>query len=212
LDSNERSDETSTTFDQRQQLLLNSAVNVFADKGFHATSMREISRESGMSLAGIYHYVTGKTELLYLIQDRCFSQVIAGARNAVANELTPAERLRAFIRHHIEFFAAHMAEMKVLSHEEEELTGTRRAQVRNQKREYVDLLTELLEQVSPAGVNRQVAAYALFGMMNWIYTWYKPTGPVPPDRLADDLTHLFLNGFLQPTTHAATQLVATHGG
>jgi AcrR family transcriptional regulator len=79
LDSNERSDEPLTTFDQRQQLLLTSAVNVFADKGFHATSMREISRESGMSLAGIYHYVTGKTELLYLIQDRCFSQVIAGA-------------------------------------------------------------------------------------------------------------------------------------
>ena len=212
MDSNERSDEEMTTFDQRQQLLLSSAVNVFADKGFHATSMREISRESGMSLAGIYHYVTGKTELLYLIQDRCFGQVIAGARQALQGELNPQDRLRAFIRHHIEFFAAHMAEMKVLSHEEEELTGTMRAQVRKQKREYVDLLIELLEQVSPSGVNRQVAAYALFGMMNWIYTWYKPAGPVPPDQLADDLTHLFLNGFLQPTTHAATQLVATHGG
>jgi AcrR family transcriptional regulator len=200
-----------TTFDQRQQLLLGSAVNVFADKGFHATSMREISRESGMSLAGIYHYVSGKTELLYLIQDRCFSHVISGARNAIALEITPADRLRAFIHHHIEFFAAHMAEMKVLSHEEDELSGTMRAQIRKQKREYVNLLVELLEQVRSTGVNRQVAAYALFGMMNWIYTWYKPTGPVPPDRLADDLTHLFLNGFLQPTTHAAS-LVATHGG
>lgn len=174
--------------------------------------MREISRESGMSLAGIYHYVSGKTELLYLIQDRCFSQVIGGARAAVAGEITPADRLRGFIHHHIEFFAAHMAEMKVLSHEEEELTGTMLAQVRKQKREYVNLLIELLEQVSPAGVNRQVAAYALFGMMNWIYTWYKPTGPIPPDRLAGDLTHLFLNGFLQPITHAAPELVATHGG
>lgn len=201
-----------TTFDERQQLLLNSAVKVFADKGFHATSMREISRESGMSLAGIYHYVTGKTELLFLIQDRCFGQVIAGAKSAIGVEITPAERLRAFIHHHVEFFAAHMAEMKVLSHEEDELAGTMRAQVRKQKREYVSMLVELLEQVSSAGVNRQVAAYALFGMMNWIYTWYKPTGAVPPDRLADDLTHLFLNGFLQPTTHAAAQLVATHGG
>jgi AcrR family transcriptional regulator len=212
LDSNERSDEPVTTFDQRQQLLLNSAVNVFAGKGFHATSMREIARESGLSLAGIYHYVSGKTELLFLIQDRCFSQVIAGAREAVAREIGPAERLRAFIHHHIEFFAAHMAEMKVLSHEEDELTGTMRAQVRNRKREYVDLLAELLDEVSTSGVNRQVAAYALFGMMNWIYTWYKPTGAVPPDRLADDLTHLFLNGFLHPTTHAAASLAATHGG
>lgn len=201
-----------TTFDERQQLLLNAAVKVFADKGFHATSMREISRESGMSLAGIYHYVSGKPELLFLIQDRCFNQVIAGAKAAVSREITPAERLRAFIRHHVEFFTAHMAEMKVLSHEEDELSGTMRAQVRKQKREYVSLLVDLLEQVTAAGINRQVAAYALFGMMNWIYTWYKPSGPVTPDRLADDLTHLFLNGFLQPTTHAATQLVATHGG
>ena len=200
------------TFDERQQLLLNSAVKVFADKGFHATSMREIARESGMSLAGIYHYVTGKTELLFLIQDRCFSQVIAGARSAVSGEVLPPDRLRAFIRHHVVFFTAHMAEMKVLSHEEDELSGTMRAQIRRQKRDYVSLLIELLEQVTPAGVNRQVAAYALFGMMNWIYTWYKPSGTVSPDRLADDMTHLFLNGFLQPTTHAAAQLVATHGG
>jgi AcrR family transcriptional regulator len=200
------------TFDERLQLLLNSAVKVFADKGFHATSMREIARESGMSLAGIYHYVSGKTELLFLIQDRCFGQVISGARWAVAQEVTPTDRLRVFIRHHVEFFTAHMAEMKVLSHEEEELTGAMRARVRDRKREYVDLLVGLMDQVSSTGMNRHVAAYALFGMINWIYTWYNPLGPVSPDRLADDLTHLFLNGFLQPTTHATAQLVATHGG
>ncbi|MEO8201252.1 MAG: TetR/AcrR family transcriptional regulator [Gemmatimonadota bacterium] len=200
-----------TSYDERQQKLLNSAVNVFADNGFHATSMRDIARESGLSLAGIYHYVTSKTELLFLIQDRCFAQVIVGARAAIAPEITPNERLRAFIRHHVEFFTGHMAEMKVLSHEEDELEGTMRAQVRRRKREYVNLLLELLEQVTGSGVNCQVAAYALFGMMNWIYTWYKPSGPVTPDRLADDMTQLFLNGFLQPTTHAA-RLVATHGG
>ncbi len=201
-----------TSYDQRQQQLLNAAVKAFADNGFHATSMRDIARESGLSLAGIYHYVSGKPELLFLIQDRCFGQVIAGARAALATEMVPAERLGSFIRHHVEFFTQHMAEMKVLSHEEDELSGTMRAQIRRRKREYVNLLLELLEQVSDSGVNRQVAAYALFGMMNWIYTWYKPSGSVSPDRLAEDLTQLFLNGFLQPTTHATTRLVATHGG
>ena len=200
------------TFDERQNQLLVSAVNVFADKGFHATSMREIARASGMSLAGIYHYVSGKTELLFLIQDRCFAQVIAGAREAIALEITPAERLRAFIRHHVDFFTRHMSDMKVLSHEEDELTGTMRAQIRRRKREYVSLLLELLEQVHGSAVHQQVAAYALFGMMNWIYTWYNPSGAVTPERLAEDMTHLFLHGFLQPTTHATAQLVATHGG
>lgn len=173
--------------------------------------MRDLARESGLSLAGIYHYVTGKPELLFLIQDRCFAQVIEGANAAVAGAVTPTDRLRAFVRHHVEFFAGHMAEMKVLSHEEDELTGTMRAQVRRRKREYVSLLLELLEQVPGSGINRPVAAYALFGMINWIYTWYNPSGPVDPDRLADDMTQLFLHGYLQPTTHA-TRLVATHGG
>lgn len=200
------------SYDERLQQLLGSAVNVFADKGFHATSMRDIARESGLSLAGIYHYVSGKPELLFLIQDRCFAQVMEGATAAVAAETGPEERLRAFVRHHVAFFTAHMAEMKVLSHEEDELTGTMRAQVRRRKREYVSLLLDLLAQVPGAAVNRQVAAYALFGMINWIYTWYNPAGPVAPDQLADDMTQLFLHGYLQPTTQAAPRLLATHGG
>ncbi|MEP7326069.1 MAG: TetR/AcrR family transcriptional regulator [Gemmatimonadota bacterium] len=199
------------SYDDRLQKLLSAAVKVFASKGFHATSMRDIARESGLSLAGIYHYVTGKPELLFLIQDRCFAQVIEGANAAVGGAVTPTDRLRAFVRHHVEFFAGHMAEMKVLSHEEDELSGTMRAQVRRRKREYVSLLLELLEQVPGSGINRPVAAYALFGMINWIYTWYNPAGPVDPDRLADDMTQLFLHGYLQPTTHA-TRLVASHGG
>ena len=200
------------TYDDRLQQLLAASVKVFSDKGFHATSMRDIARESGLSLAGIYHYVTGKPELLFLIQDRCFTQVLEGANRAIAAAGSPTERLRAFVRHHVEFFTDHMAEMKVLSHEEDELTGTMRAQVRRRKREYVSLLVDLLEQVQGSGINRQVAAYALFGMINWIYTWYNPSGPVHPDQLADDMTQLFLHGYLQPTTHAATRLVATHGG
>ncbi|MGE0355200.1 MAG: TetR/AcrR family transcriptional regulator [Gemmatimonadales bacterium] len=199
-------------YDERLQHLLAATVKVFAEKGFHATSMRDLARASGLSLAGIYHYVSGKTELLYLIQDRCFTQVIQGARSALEPGADPTERLQAFIRHHVDFFTRHMEEMKVLSHEEDELAGTMRAQIRKRKREYVNLLLALLDDVSGAPVNRQVAVYALFGMLNWIYTWYKPDGPVPPARLADDLAQLFLHGYLQPITHAAVPLVATHGG
>jgi AcrR family transcriptional regulator len=74
--------------------------------------MRDLARSSGLSLAGIYHYVERKQDLLFQIQDRCFARVIeARARPWLGVE--PAERLRAFIRHHIVFFAAHMDEMKV---------------------------------------------------------------------------------------------------
>ena len=201
-------------YDERLQDLSAAAAKVFAERGFHGTSMRDLARESGMSLAGIYHYVDSKLELLFLIQDRCFSQVISGAREALRQEPDAERRLAAFIRHHVVFFAGHMNEMKVLSHEADELTGTMRAQLKRRKREYVGLLLDLLADIpTPAPrITRQTAAFALFGMMNWIYTWYQPTGAVSPAQLGDEMARLFLSGYSPSYPPAAPRLVAQHGG
>jgi len=198
-------------YDQRLDTLLAAAAKTFAERGYHATSMRDLARASGFSLAGMYHYVESKQALLFQIQDRCFAQVIDGARDAVAGGSDPEARLRAFIRHHVVFFTSHMDEMKVLAHEEDELTGTMRTQVRRRKKEYVGLLEELLRDVPGTHADPRIAAYALFGMMNWIYTWYHPAGATPPATLAEELASLFLDGYIA-AHHATPQLVATLGG
>lgn len=179
-------------FDERLGGLLRTAAHVFARKGYHATTMRDLSRESGMSLAGMYHYVRGKEDLLYQIQQRCFAGVLTGAEAAVARHTAPEQRLRAFVRHHLAFFAAQPAEMKVLSHEADSLTGQRADEILRLKRRYADALQELV--AAAHGSHPSVAAYALFGMMNWTYTWYRPEGRLPPDALADVFADLFLDG------------------
>jgi AcrR family transcriptional regulator len=179
-------------FDERLAGLLRTAAQVFARKGYHATTMRDLSRASGMSLAGMYHYVRGKEDLLYHIQQRCFTGVLAGAEEAVARHRQPDERLRAFVRHHLAFFAAQPAEMKVLSHEADSLTGKRAEEILLLKRRYADLLQGLVAAAD--GTQPSVAAYALFGMMNWTYTWYRPEGRLSPDALADVFADLFLGG------------------
>ncbi len=190
------------SYDQRLARLLTAAARVFAEKGYHPTSMRELARETGMSLAGIYHYVTGKDELLYLIQRRSFTQVLSGAESAIDDATRPEERLERFIEHHITFFAGHMSEMKVLSHEAESLQGERLEAVNELKRRYVALLTDLIKDADGAlrpEVDPHVASYALFGMMNWIYNWYDPTGPISPEALAEQFTRLFLHGLTVPS-------------
>ena len=82
-----------TPYDDRLDRLAATAARVFATKGFHSTTMRDLARETGMSLAGMYHYVRSKDELLFLIQDRCFRAVLRGARAAVADSSDPIERL-----------------------------------------------------------------------------------------------------------------------
>jgi len=121
-------------FDSRREHPLKAAARTFAERGFHRTSMRDLSRASGMSLAGMYYYVKGKEDLLFQIQNACFQQFMAGASSAVAGGARPTERLAAFIRHHVTLFASHMAEMKVLSHETESLTGEAHEEVRGLKR------------------------------------------------------------------------------
>src|SRR5881398_1967503 len=196
-------------YDERLDHLLARAARVFADKGYHPTTMRDLSAASGMSLAGMYYYVRGKEDLLCLIQQRCFTQVLAGAERALAGlaDADPLERLEAFVRHHVAFFAAHMAEMKVLSHEANSLTGERLRRVHAIKRRYVDLLEGLLKDAAPdeSAVERSAAAYTLFGMMNWIYNWYDPAGEIDPQRLAELIARTFIGGFAEARS-------TVHGG
>ena len=190
-------------YDERLERLLVTAAGVFATKGYHPTTMRDLARATGMSLAGMYHYVSGKDELLYLVQERTFTQVLAGAEAAVSSGTTPSDRLARFIRHHVTFFARHKSETKVLSHEADSLSEARVEGVNSLKRRYVELLLSVIREFNRNGRDPRVAAYALFGMMNWIYNWYDPNGPIPPEALAEQFTQLFLNGLTAPLPASA---------
>src|SRR5205085_8042819 len=143
--------------------------------------MRDISRATGVSLAGLYHYCKSKEELLFLIQDHCFGRVLERVEERTRGVGDPFEKLRIFIDNHLSFFAANMAEMKVLSHEAESLEGDLHRHVSTKKEKYAKLARKLLREIQEqngkrAGVDLTVATYALFGMMNWIYNWYDPSG------------------------------------
>ena len=66
-----------TRYDQKLEFILRTAARIFAEKGYHPTTMRDISRATRVSLAGLYYYCKSKEELLFLIQDNCFGRVLA---------------------------------------------------------------------------------------------------------------------------------------
>ncbi len=203
-----------STFDTRLERLQTIAARVFAEKGYHPTTMRHLARETGMSLAGMYHYVSGKDELLHSIQRRYFTEVLQGAEAALAGELDPRERLERFIRHHITFFARHMSEMKVLSHEAESLSGDRLATINALKRRYVAMLSRLIrDHCDPDECeDENVASYALFGMMNWIYTWYNPRVDGDWKEVASQMSSTFLRGVLGADGNAKPVAQRKQGG
>jgi TetR/AcrR family transcriptional regulator, cholesterol catabolism regulator len=189
-----------TRYDQKLEFILRNAARIFAEKGYHSTTMRDISRETQVSLAGLYHYCKSKEELLFLIQDNCFGRVLERLQERLGGTNEPVEKLRLVVENHLSFFAANMAEMKVLSHEADSLAGELHARVSGKKQQYTQLVRQILSEVQRAGGRRKidltVATYALFGMMNWIYNWYDPRGPLSVTELVENLTRLFFSGFL----------------
>src|SRR6476660_8869997 len=112
-----------TRYDQKLEFILRNAARIFAEKNYHSTTMRDISRATKVSLSGLYHYCTSKEELLFLIQDNCFGRVLERLEERLREVAEPADKLRIFIDNHLSFFAANMSEMKVLSHETDSLQG-----------------------------------------------------------------------------------------
>lgn len=187
-----------SNYDEKLALILRTAAGVMAKKGYHQASIRDISRATEVSLSGLYYYFDSKEELLFLIQDQCFRTVLDNLDELIADVSEPRRRLRLLVENHLRFFVGNMDEMKVLSHEADSLTGDYRRRVDDLKRRYTRLCSEMVEALKPedSTVDVRVATFALFGMMNWIYNWYRPARDVPVEKLAEDMTRLFLEGHL----------------
>ncbi|HTS07245.1 MAG TPA: TetR/AcrR family transcriptional regulator [Candidatus Eisenbacteria bacterium] len=188
-----------TRYDRRLSEILAHATQVFCRKGYEGASMRDLSRESGMSLAGLYYYFESKERLLYLIQKHTFATIVQRLKTRLEGVTDTEERVRIFILNHLEYFLANQAAMKVLSHEDDALKNGFGAEVTTIKREYyricVGLLDDLKRERSLQFTTR-LAVLSLFGMMNWIYTWHKPRVDADAESIATEMGDIFLRGVM----------------
>jgi TetR/AcrR family transcriptional regulator len=180
-----------------------AAIELFAQRGFAATSMRDIARVSGMSLAGLYHHFAGKDELLYRIEEDAYKRLMAPLRQMPPGS-TPVQRIEQIIHNHVVFFAGQITEMKVLSHELRALPGERGRRVRRMRHEYFALCLQavrgLLRGKGRHAPDARAATMCLFGMINWIYTWYRPERDGDPEALAKLMTQIVMRGLVPATT------------
>src|SRR5580693_343668 len=190
---------SATRFDRRLAQIINHATDVFCKKGYEGASMRDLSRASGMSLAGLYYYFESKERLLFLIQKHTFTTIVQRLKTRLEGVNDPEERIRIFILNHLEYFLANQAAMKVLSHEAEALKNGFASDVAAIKREYYRICVGLLDdlkEVRGLQFATRVAVLSLFGMMNWIYTWHNPRVDADAASIAREMGDVFLRGIL----------------
>jgi len=188
-----------TRYDRRLAEILTHATQVFCKKGYEGASMRDLSRESGMSLAGLYYYFESKERLLYLIQKHTFTTIVERLKTRLAGVSDAEDRIRIFILNHLEYFLANQAAMKVLSHEAEVLKNDFASEVAAIKREYYRICVGLLDDLKrerDLRFSTRIAVLSLFGMMNWIYTWHNPRVDADAASMAREMADFFLLGVL----------------
>jgi len=195
---------TSRDSEAKLHHILRVSAQVFAQRGFEATSIRDISRETGVSLSGLYYYFESKQHLLYLIQHAAFTYVVDHLMLRLQGVADPVERLRLLVLNHMEYFLSHPNEMKVLSHEEDALGEPYREKIEVIKRRYYSLARQTFDSVASEGtapgINPRIAVLSLYGMMNWVYKWHKPGVDPEAEELTAAIVGIFLHGVLPPST------------
>ncbi len=160
-------------YDANIEHILRAAAFVFAEKSFGLASIRDIAARAEISFPRIYYYLRNKEELLYLIAQRTFNELVQRANARLAGVEDPEQRILLFIESHLGYHMDNLAEMKVLVRETDTLAGRQAADIARIKRDYSRLCRRILEQVAAKrGVTLDrgqsaIMTSLLFGAMNW---------------------------------------------
>ena len=188
-----------TTVDPRQEIL-RAAARLFQQQGYDATSMNDVASALRLSKGGLYHHFQSKDEILFHILSHAMDITEERVINVVRKVEGAEERLRTLIRLHIEVvLSAEDREITVMLHENHPLPPALRRKINGRKKDYVHFVENLIADVhrqrgSSSPVTPRAAAFALLGMINWIYQWYKPEGALTGADIVRQYTEIFLRG------------------
>jgi TetR/AcrR family transcriptional regulator, cholesterol catabolism regulator len=190
-----------TVVDSRQEIL-RTAARLFQQRGYDATSMNDVAAALKLSKGGLYHHFQSKDEILYEIMNHAMEITQERVLNPVRGIADPEERLRALIRLHIEVvLSPRDREITVMLHENHPLPPALRKRINARKKDYIHFLESLMTEVQNKAqhqtrgkVSPRAAAFALLGMINWIYQWYKPEGELQAQNLVPQFTDLIFGG------------------
>jgi AcrR family transcriptional regulator len=188
-----------TSADPRQEIL-RTAARLFQQQGYDGTSMNDIAAALELSKGGLYHHFKSKDEILFDLMNQAMDITEERVINVARGIGDPEERLRAVIRWHIGVVLSQSDwEITVMLHENHPLTPPLRKRINGRKKDYIHFVENLVAEVqrkrqSRSGVSPRAAAFALLGMINWIYQWYKPQGALQEEQLASQYTEIFFAG------------------
>src|SRR5437868_5677257 len=180
----------------RRDELTRTAARLFAERGYHGTSLADVAEAVGMQKASLYHHIQTKEDLLWDVAS-AGAEAFHAALEAVPDEARAVEKLRLALRAHLRVVAGQLDVATVFTREWRSLEGERRERFLAERRRYEERIREFFRDGVERGELRtdlDVAAAALLFLSaaNWAYTWLRPGGDT--DGLADRFFAVLLDG------------------
>jgi len=170
--------------DNRRAQLLDAAAQLFAERGFHATSMRDIAKAVGMLSGSIYYHFESKEEMLLAVYEDGLRRVTEIVDEAVAEQSDPWKRLEAASAAHLRALIAHRDYTQVMIRTLPDEAGEAGPRIRDLRRDYDARFRKLIEDLTlPPDIDRHYLRLLLFGALNWSPVWYRSGGD-PPEVVA----------------------------
>lgn len=188
---------------QTRQVLLDSALELFGAKGFHTTTVQEIVEQAGLTKGAFYHHFASKEDVLRLIHDE-FLRVQHEALDRILSETDdPSEQLREIVRMSVLTVARYQAYVTVFFQERRYLSGLQTEEIKKER----DTVEQQIEQVVQAGIAKgvfrqdltpRIVVFGLLGMSAWVYQWFRESGQLSVERIADEMASVALQGIVAP--------------
>jgi len=173
----------------RRLHILRAAARVFRRRGVAAAGMREIAAEAELSPGNLYHYFSGKDEILLFCQERTLERMQAAVDQARG---TPEEKLRAILRAHVHCMLDEL-EGATAHLDVESLPKTLRAPMIRKRDAYERAVRGIVAQARPRR-DAALVTRAMLGAVNWTARWYRPEGNQAPGEIADTLADYLVKG------------------
>jgi AcrR family transcriptional regulator len=184
-------------YDRRQQEVVATAARLFAERGYQATSMQDLTEATGLAAGGLYHYIGSKEQLLFRICDELLEPLLARAREIVARDAGATDHLHELLRAWLAHIEAHRHHMLVFAQERHVIEREPQwREVRRQRKAFEKILDDVLARGEQDGTmtfaDRRLTLLGLLGMVNHVPQWLRPRGRLSAEQIADGYCELIL--------------------
>lgn len=180
--------------------ILDAAVQLFAEYGYHAAPLRDIARIAGIQAASIYHHYPNKQSLLVEIMETYMQRLNSRLEHILREYDDPVQRLYAAIASHIHLHTTYKAEFFIIDTEIRALEGEARPYILSLRDTYEKLLQSVLQDGMERGIfhvsDVKVSSYAIIAMCTEVAAWFRPDGRLSVQQVIDMYSHMITHGLL----------------